>query len=152
MKANPVAGQTHAPTATAETHLRVPLRPALQRKCTCGGASGRTGECEECSNRRAGLQRHPNKNTLPNEQRNVPAMVHEVIGSNGEPLDAATRLEMEKRFGHDFGRVRVHHDARAATSAEMVYAEAYTVGQHIAFATNRYQPANESGRRLLAHE
>jgi len=33
-----------------------------------------------------------------------------------------------------------------------VSAEAYTVGQHIAFAANRYQPATAPGLSLLAHE
>jgi hypothetical protein len=82
----------------------------------------------------------------------VPAVVHEVIGGAGQPLDATTRAFMEERFGHSFGHVRVHADARAAASARAVDAEAYTVGQHIAFASGRYHPSNASGRRLLAHE
>jgi len=86
------------------------------------------------------------------EQRAVPGIVHEILGSAGQPLDVVTRTFMEDRFGYDFGRVRVHADARAAESARQVNAEAYTVGQHIAFATNRYDPTSDKGRRLLAHE
>ena len=59
---------------------------------------------------------------------------------------------MESRFGHDFARVRVHTDARAAESALAVSANAYTVGQHVAFAAGRYAPGTADGKRLLAHE
>ena len=38
----------------------------------------------------------------------VPPIVHEVLCSPGQPLDAATRTHMEPRFGHDFSHVRVH--------------------------------------------
>ena len=33
----------------------------------------------------------------------VPPIVHEVLRSPGQPLDAATLVFMEPRFGHDFG-------------------------------------------------
>ena len=47
----------------------------------------------------------------------APPIVHEVLSSPGRPLDAATRAFFEPRFGHDFGKVRVHSDAEAAESA-----------------------------------
>jgi hypothetical protein len=59
---------------------------------------------------------------------------------------------MEPRFGHDFSRVRVHTDAKAAESARTVSALAYTVGRDVVFARERYRPATTNGRRLLAHE
>jgi hypothetical protein len=59
---------------------------------------------------------------------------------------------METRFGHDFGRVRVHTGARAAESAEAVGALAYTVGENVVFGPGRYAPGMGEGRRLLAHE
>ena len=34
--------------------------------------------------------------------------------SAGKPLDMTTRAEMEARFGHEFGDVRVHTDEHAA--------------------------------------
>ena len=42
------------------------------------------------------------------EPSTVPPIVHEVLRSPGQPLDAATRAFMEPRFGHDFHHVRVH--------------------------------------------
>jgi hypothetical protein len=59
---------------------------------------------------------------------------------------------MEDRFGHDFSRVRVHTDTRAAASARAVSATAYTVGHDIVFANNQYRPATPDGGLLLAHE
>jgi len=81
-----------------------------------------------------------------------PAIVHDVLRSPGQPLDAATRAFMEPRFGHDFGAVRVHVDAPAAASARAVNALAYTVGSDIAFAEGRYAPHTRPGAQLLAHE
>jgi len=82
----------------------------------------------------------------------APPIVHEVLRSPGQPLDAATREFMEPRFGHDFSRVRVHCDAGAAAAAEAVHARAYTAGSNVAFGANEYAPANARGRELLAHE
>jgi hypothetical protein len=82
----------------------------------------------------------------------VPPIVHDVLRSSGEPLDAATRAFMEPRFGHDFSRVRVHTDDRAAQSAQAVDALAYTVASDIVFAKGQYAPETEAGRLLLAHE
>ena len=70
----------------------------------------------------------------------------------GQPLDAQTRAFMEPRFGHDFGHVRVHTDAKATESARAVDALAYTVGQEVVFSAGRYAPTSFEGSRLLAHE
>jgi outer membrane protein OmpA-like peptidoglycan-associated protein len=59
---------------------------------------------------------------------------------------------MEPRFGHDFARVRVHHDRAAATAARAVSARAFTLGPQVVFGAGQYRPATVSGRRLLAHE
>lgn len=82
----------------------------------------------------------------------APAIVRDVVSSPGRPLDPATRAELEPRFGHDFGKVRVHTDDAAARSAHEVDAHAYTVGHHVVFGAGRYAPQNAEGRHLLAHE
>ena len=82
----------------------------------------------------------------------IPPVVHDVLSSGGSPLDAAARVEMESRFGHDFSRVRVHDDAVAAESARAVAARAYTVGEHVVFGAGMYAPRSADGQRLLAHE
>ena len=83
---------------------------------------------------------------------NAPPIVHDVLSLPGQPLDAATRAFFEPRFGHDFENVRVHVDARAAESAQVVKASAYTTGSDIVFGTGQYMPKATEGNRLLAHE
>jgi hypothetical protein len=82
----------------------------------------------------------------------APRVVHEVLGSPGVPLDSDVRAALEPRFGQDFSQVRVHTDARAASSADAVGARAYTLGRHIVFAAGRYAPSTAEGHKLLAHE
>jgi hypothetical protein len=82
----------------------------------------------------------------------APPIVEEVLRSSGQSLDASTRSFMEQRFGHDFSRVRVHTDARAAASAQALGAWAYTINSHVAFGPGQYQPDTIAGRKLLAHE
>lgn len=82
-------------------------------------------------------------------------MVQEIdstLHEGGSPLDLSTRDFMESRFGFDFGKVRIHTDQRAATSAEQLNAHAYTIGSDIAFAQEKYAPNTSEGRKLLAHE
>jgi hypothetical protein len=80
------------------------------------------------------------------------SLVHEVLNSEGRPLDPDTRALMEPRFGHDFSKVQVHTDSRASASAHAVNAEAYTVGLHLVFADGRFAPRTIEGLQLLAHE
>jgi hypothetical protein len=149
------AKQSKAPVADASVACRsLSLSrangPTLQRKCACGNDAGILGECAECQKgrlpavQRAGAGRH--------SPTSAPPIVHDVLRSLGQPLDAATRAFMEPRFGHDFSRVRVHADAKAAESARAVNALAYTVGRDMVFAAGRYAPTESGGRRLLAHE
>jgi hypothetical protein len=53
---------------------------------------------------------------------------------------------------HDLADIRIHTDARAAVSARLLHADAYTFGPHIVFAPGRYAPNDREGRALLAHE
>jgi hypothetical protein len=82
----------------------------------------------------------------------APPIVSEVLADPGQPLDAATRRFMEQRFGHSFGHVRIHTDAKAAESTHAVNAQAYTVGCDVVFGPGRYAPETTDGQKLLAHE
>jgi hypothetical protein len=86
------------------------------------------------------------------DQSEVPYLVDEVLRSQGQPLDAYTRASTEASFGHDFSKVRIHTDPKAAESARAVNAMAYTVGRHIVFGTEQYAPGTHKGLGLLAHE
>jgi hypothetical protein len=149
------------PTQSTGSAAATPARGFLiQRKCACGASAGASGECESCALERqadrmaaqalAG-QRTESADSVRGEQR-VPASVHQAIDSSGQPLSPDVRLDMEQRFGHDFSKVRVHADPLGQRSAQDVDADAYTAGQHVAFAPGHYAPQTPTGRRLLAHE
>jgi len=82
----------------------------------------------------------------------APPSRREALRAPSQALDVATRSFMESRFGHDFGEVRVHTDARAATSAQAANARAYTMGRDVVFGAGQYAPGTDTGRKLLAHE
>jgi hypothetical protein len=133
----------------AEQLMRMP-QPQLQRSCACGG------HCEECrkkSTERDGsfLQRKTGAGSALG-QTEAPRIVHDVLRSSGQPLHAATRAQMEPRFGQDFSNVQIHTGAQAAESARAVDALAYTVRNHIVFGEGQYAPETSAGSRLLAHE
>jgi hypothetical protein len=132
-------------TALCFTPARSPL---LQRKCACGGTPGMDGECEGCRKGRLSLQRGTARQGGPA----VPGIVRDVLHSPGNPLDGRTQSSMRRRFGHDFGNVRVHTGARAAESARSIQARAYTVGSDVVFGAGMYAPNTTAGRRLLTHE
>lgn len=125
--------------------------PRSRNICACGGA------CRSCPTKQAAGHGQPVKSTNQApvhglQQVAWPPTVYEALSSPRRSLDAATRSFMETRFGHDFSRVRIHHDEKAARSARAVHAHAYTVGQSIVFGKGQYAPASIAGKRLLAHE
>ncbi len=139
---------TQLPNSTSGASL---IGGTLQRKCACGIHGG--GSCGGCGNKRESLlQRAAINSDRSVGENGVPPVVHQVLGSAGQPLDASTRAFMEPRFGHDFSGVRVHTGARADESARAVNAAAYTVGQNIVFSNRMFRPSEASGRQLLAHE
>lgn len=115
-----------------------------------------TSESSECHLQQ--INREPERlQTQPaglsnSAQTEAPPIVHEVLASPGQPLDAPTRAFMEPRFGRDFSQVRVHTDARANESAWEVNARAYTAGHNIVFADGQFATQTHEGRRLLSHE
>jgi hypothetical protein len=136
------------PAAPDPSRISTACPPMLQRTCACGGSgSAGGGECEECKKKT--VQRRAAGGAGPAV---APPIVHDVLRSPGRPLDAATRAFFEPRFGHDFSKVRLHTDARAAESAQSVQALAYTVGSDIVFGAGQYQPVGARGMQLLGHE
>lgn len=133
---------------------------ALERKCACGGTSGVTSEWEDCDKQKLSLLRSTenpelatrNSEVETQDSGGVPPIVHEVLRSPGQPLDPRTRAFMEPRFGHDFSRVRIHTDEKAAESAQSVNALAYTVGQRVILGSAYYGLDQSRQRHVMAHE
>lgn len=72
--------------------------------------------------------------------------------SGGEPLQPELRSTFELRWGHDFSRVRVHHDETAAASAAALGARAFTHGADVVFGRGQWAPHSPVGRELMDHE
>jgi hypothetical protein len=140
-------GLSLSQTASGSVSAGPPSR-LLQRNCACGGVAGLTGRCEGCERKRLA---RPSISPLAGSVL-APPSVERVLAGPGRPLDSSTRSFMERRFGHDLSRVRVHTVREAARSAQQVNARAYTVGSNIVFAMGAYAPTTKSGRKLIAHE
>jgi hypothetical protein len=69
-------------------------------------------------------------------------------GFSGSAHELPDREYYEKSFGRSFADVRVYTDAAAAKACKDINAEAYTVGNKIAFAN----PSRAHDRALVAHE
>jgi outer membrane protein OmpA-like peptidoglycan-associated protein len=95
---------------------------------------------------------HARKPAGASYHHSAPSPVRQLLSSPGVPLTADARAFFEPRFGFDFSRVRVHADSTAAVATRAMDAAAYTVGQHIAFASGRYEMNTLRGRRLIGHE
>jgi hypothetical protein len=119
----------------------------LQRAYACGG------QCPTC------LSAQGEEYDLDLKRSQDPARSHaseppeleEVLHSSGRPLAPDARAFFEPRFGHEFGRVRVHSDEKARASASAVQAIAYTVGSDIVVGDG-VDPNAPASRPLLAHE
>ena len=154
----------HEADRVAEHVMRMPARldpidssaAQVQRTCACGGTcdSCKTDEEQWTVQRKSAAR--PSiaaaGSSGATTGMNAPPIVHEVLRSPGQHLDAATRAFFEPRFGSDFGDIRVHTDSTAARSATAVNARAYTAGKNIVFAEGQYAPHSPAGQRLLAHE
>ncbi|HPZ42598.1 MAG TPA: DUF4157 domain-containing protein [Bacillota bacterium] len=89
---------------------------------------------------------------LQNDIEVLPPVLQEVLLSPGQPIDPITLGLMEERFGKSLSHVRVHTDAKAAESARLLDAWAYTRGSHIVFDEGQYAPHSAAGLGLLEHE
>jgi hypothetical protein len=125
-----------------EPESAMAMRAALSGRLAAAGPRGLTG-----------LQRAVGNSSTAALMEDDRSPVHDVVNSGGgSPLQAEVRADMEGRFGQDFGDVRVHTDGAAHESAKSVNAQAYTVGSNIVFQRDKYDPASDSGKHMLAHE
>ena len=102
-------------------------------------------------------RRHASQSADPAAKAHDPSPVFRPVQelaakSHDIPLEESVRVQMETRFGAEFGAVRIHADTTAAESAHTIGAAAYTVGRDIVFGAGRYQPHSDAGQQLLAHE
>jgi len=129
--------------AISNTVLHSHVGFPISNGCSCAG------ECEEC--RESGLK--PQLEAAPpSRPAAVSGSVAHLLRSSGYPLEGTERAFFEPRFGHDFAEVRIHANAEADRVAAAIHANAFSAGRDIFFASGRYAPSSEQGRKLLAHE
>lgn len=161
--------QEHAPEQVADDRLRDdraqdggPGAARLYEAAATGrtdvvGASGLGALQRAVGNGAVGAMVQRSRSAAPEDgvaaEEGARSPVHDVLASGGgQPLDSATRGDMEARMGADFSDVRIHTDAAADASAKGIGAHAYTVGNNVVFQREAYDPASPQGRTTLAHE
>lgn len=149
-----VARGEHAPPISTITSAS----EGVQRKCACE-ASGEP--CDHCAaeheeEEQTDVQRKAVNGSGASTDVSsgaTPGLDAAALqGSAGQPLGASTRGVFEARFGRDFSSVRVHEGGNVSLTARQIGAQAFTHGRDIYFAAGEYQPTDEAGRVLLAHE
>jgi hypothetical protein len=79
--------------------------------------------------------------------------VSTAVSRGGQSLPGPVAQKMGAALGGvDFSGVRIHTDAAAQRAAQAIHAHAFTVGAHVYFDSNNYNPDSTEGQELLAHE
>lgn len=107
------------------------------------------GEVTSGRGRRLGQRRLAREHAGVDE---APRISHDVLPTQGKPLDAETRGFFEPRFDRDLRNVRIHSGATAEKSTRNLGARAYTLGHNIVFAPGQFDSRSNTGKWLLAHE
>jgi Domain of unknown function (DUF4157) len=71
---------------------------------------------------------------------------------SGQPLPKRVRGPLERAFGADFARVRLHTDVQADQLSRALRAQAFTTGRDIFFRRGEYDADSIRGQHTLAHE
>lgn len=70
----------------------------------------------------------------------------------GAPPHPAVKDRLAGYMGFDISQARLHTSPTAATAAQMVSADAFTIGRDVFFGANKYDPTSPKGLGLIAHE
>ena len=103
----------------------------------------------------SGFQLHPNLLQIPVQAKADAAIAEaetteklRIPTGGGQSLPAPVRTKMERAFNTSFADVQIHEGSHAST----IGAIAYTQGNHIHFAPDKFNPETASGQALLGHE
>jgi hypothetical protein len=118
-------------------NLNTPMQPQAQRA--------------EIPQEEETLQRKPDNDRVESESNNTESRISADQGG-GEPLSDIAKKPLEHVFGIDFSQVRIHTDPEADSLNRELNAKAFTTGSDIFFRQGEYNPASQSGQRLIAHE
>lgn len=132
---------------------------SIQRKCEkCEEEEKQVHRMSDQKEDERKLQRQPEKKEEEKLQRKEADPSAEITSnyytniSGGQNLPEDVNHFYASKMGHDFSEVKIHTDSEAAKSAGDINARAYTKDNHIVFNKGEYNPATQSGKKLLAHE
>ncbi len=127
----------------------------IQRRCGCGEKCG----CQDGHTKKVQRQAAPGYDDYGYSAYDEDPFgfsysdpLFDLEYEEGVPLDPETLYFMEDRFQTDFSDVRLHTGPNAEERARALGAEAFTVGNHVYFATSAYAPGMDAGLQLLTHE
>jgi hypothetical protein len=83
----------------------------VRRRCAC------VGTCAACATEKQARGRVQREAAGRSSASGVPAAVHDVLATPGQPLDASARAYLEPRFAYSFERVALSPDASAVPRA-----------------------------------
>jgi hypothetical protein len=136
----------HEADAVADKVMRMPANNFTQRKCP---------ECEEEDK----VQRKPlasfiqklGNDSGTKASDSVSQRINSTKGG-GSNMDSGTKSFMESRFETDFSGVKIHTGDYAVQMSQELNAQAFTVGNDVYFNSGKFNPDNNGGKQLLAHE
>lgn len=131
-----------------EEHVPVDRIQRMCPRCQRRFQEGKPLNCEDCEQE---LQRKETSVDPPTVDEKIQQQIRS-LRDGGHPLSKSVRSFFEPRFGEDFSNVRMHTGRRADQVARSLNAEAFTVGQDVAFRSGAYRPDMNDGKQLLAHE
>jgi hypothetical protein len=148
----------HEADRVADQMVRMPV-PGVS---TAAGPTQLSRKCTACEEERRSLQTNrtgpqttadaARDSERPEESYNdVEARVR-ALRTGGTALPANLSSYFSSKLGFDFSQVRIHDDALAAEAARQLRANAFAVGNHIAFASGSYNHDTPAGQWLIAHE
>ncbi|REG84001.1 eCIS core domain-containing protein [Algoriphagus antarcticus] len=129
--------------------MRMPENSFIQRKCHECEKEDQVHRTRLTDSITPQIQAKGDGNFSVNEAS--ASSIKATLGS-GSRLDKHTNNFMSERFGHNFNDVKIHNDSRSAQLSNDLHAKAFTIGKDIYFNQNKYNPASENGKHLLAHE
>lgn len=98
-----------------------------------------------------GENRSPITDKRGNLRDDLSSTIQQSRGS-GSTLSKELQLEMNRKFKHDFGSVRLHTDGQADKLSRTINARAFTIGTDIYFKNGVFAPGTRKGRETLIHE
>lgn len=116
------------PTSDAPASSTATSTGLLQRQRACCQHVSACGECSGCGKEREGLMQR--SAVSASSITGVPPIVHDVLRSPGQPLDAQIRAFIEPRFGHDFSRIHVHGPRASGLQAPVALGSPGDIYEH----------------------